>query len=66
MTRAATSHDTPDDDPGLVLLCVHALDNDDLPRCRGVKREHLTDVDLPWEKWPASLLCEECVRRAET
>jgi hypothetical protein len=62
--RAATSYESPEDASGVLVLCVHALDDADLPRCRGVKREDLTDVELPWEKWAAALRCSECERSA--
>ena len=57
--RAATSFDLVDGSPARVL-CVHALDDHDLPVCRGVKREDLTDVDRPWAEWPSRLRCGPC------
>jgi hypothetical protein len=62
--RAATSFEAPPDDPRIAVLCVHALDDDDLPLCRGVKREDLTHAPRAFSSWPHSLRCEECGRRA--
>ena len=64
INRAATSYDSPEDNPGAAVMCVHALDHEDLPLCRGVKREDLTDVSRPWAAWPAALRCDECTRQA--
>jgi hypothetical protein len=62
--RAATSFEAAADDPRIAVLCVHALDDDGLPLCRGVKREDLTDAPRAFSDWPHSLRCEECSRRA--
>lgn len=62
--RAATSYDRPDDNPRAAILCVHALDDQDLPLCRSVKREDLVDESRPWAEWSDVLRCDECQRRA--
>ena len=63
--RAATSYERPDDNPSAAILCVHALDDQDLPLCRSVKSEDLTDESRPWVEWPEVLRCDECQRLAD-
>jgi hypothetical protein len=69
--RAASSFLPADHDKhpftGVRTLSIHALDHDDLPLCREVKREDLTDLlDRPWSEWSVGLKCGACLRAAES